>query len=134
MSYTPTNWQTDDTVTAERLNKMESGIELANDPFVVTLTPTSQDFSGTMDKTVGEIRNAQENGRKILFHMVTGANDYIEVTASEKIGSDWPFPSYCAFVLTDTPVNALISVITPPSNDGSDTNYYTAIYPITPMS
>lgn len=26
MSYTPTNWQTGDTVTAERLNKMEQGI------------------------------------------------------------------------------------------------------------
>lgn len=26
MSYTPTNWQTGDTVTAEKLNKMEQGI------------------------------------------------------------------------------------------------------------
>ena len=26
MSYTPTNWQTGDTITAEKLNKMESGI------------------------------------------------------------------------------------------------------------
>ena len=34
MSYNPTNWQTGDTVTAEKLNKLESGVENAQLPAV----------------------------------------------------------------------------------------------------
>ena len=37
MSYTPTQWQTGDTITAERLNNMESGIE-DGQTLVVTIT------------------------------------------------------------------------------------------------
>lgn len=33
MSYTPTNWSAGDTITAAKLNKMELGIEAANDPY-----------------------------------------------------------------------------------------------------
>ncbi len=42
MSYTPTNWQTGDTITAEKLNKMEGGIALAGNSVEtapVTLIP-----------------------------------------------------------------------------------------------
>lgn len=67
MSYTPTNWQTGDTVTAEKLNKMESGIAAAADPFVVTLTPTSLDLSGIMDKTPQEITAAISAGKQVVF-------------------------------------------------------------------
>lgn len=35
MSYTPTTWQTGDTITAEKLNNMESGIEAANETLVI---------------------------------------------------------------------------------------------------
>ena len=70
MSYTPTQWQTGDTITAEKLNNMEQGIEKANEPFVVTLTPTEQDFSGTMDKTAQEIYNAYMAGRQIRAKML----------------------------------------------------------------
>ena len=39
MSYTPTNWQTDDTVTAALLNKMENGIaEIPDDAISINLT------------------------------------------------------------------------------------------------
>lgn len=134
MSYTKKTWQSGDTVTSSALNNMEGGIDAAANPFIVTLTPTAEDFSGTMDKTVAEINAAYETGRTIVFHMITGTTDYIEVTASEILGSGWAFPSFCGFVLTDTPLSALISVITPPSNDGEDLNYYTTIFPLTPMS
>lgn len=33
MSYTPTNWQTGDTITAERLNKLEAGVVAASNLF-----------------------------------------------------------------------------------------------------
>lgn len=70
MSYTPYNWQTGDTITAERLNNMEGGIEIA-DPFVITLTPTAADLSGTMDKTPAEIDEQFRAGRRILLDIPT---------------------------------------------------------------
>lgn len=65
MSYTPTNWQTGDTITAEKLNNMEQDIENANEPFTITLTPTNPDYSGAMDKTPQEITEAYNEGRRI---------------------------------------------------------------------
>lgn len=44
MSYTPTNWQTDDTVTAERLNKMEQGIEAAAEVYVINLNADANGY------------------------------------------------------------------------------------------
>lgn len=38
MSYTPTQWQTGDTITAEKLNNMENGIENANEPSLPAVT------------------------------------------------------------------------------------------------
>ena len=68
MSYTPTNWQTGDTVTAERLNKMEGGIQAALDPFIITCTPTNPDYSGTTDTTMADIVEAYNAGRDIWFY------------------------------------------------------------------
>lgn len=70
MSYTPTNWQTGDTITADKLNNMENGIKNANEPFIITLTPTEQDLSGTTDKTAQEIYNAYMAGRQIRAKML----------------------------------------------------------------
>lgn len=51
MAYTPTEWETGDVITAEKLNKIEAGIGDALNTFVITCTATAQDFSGTIDKT-----------------------------------------------------------------------------------
>lgn len=88
MSYTPTTWQTGDTITAEKLNNMESGIENANEPFIVTLTPTAADFSGTMDKTPKEIYDAYMAGRQIRAKILgiygdTKANLWAFMTSAE---------------------------------------------------
>lgn len=40
MSYTPTTWQTGDTITAEKLNNMESGIASANEGEILHITAT----------------------------------------------------------------------------------------------
>ena len=60
MSYTPTNWQTGDTVTAELLNKMEGGIENANEPFIVTVSD-----SRIPDKSYAEIVAAFEADKEV---------------------------------------------------------------------
>lgn len=65
MSYTPTNWNTGDTITAAAMNKIENGIANAGggDFFVVT------ESDGTLDKTWTEIYTALSNGMmgKLLY-------------------------------------------------------------------
>ena len=66
MSYTKKTWASGDTVTSSALNNMETGIDNAANPFIVTLTPTETDFSGTMDKTCAEIFAAYQAGKRIV--------------------------------------------------------------------
>ena len=227
MSYTPTTWQTGDTITAEKLNKMEGGIEantpliinfhesedmsmylttsevleyfaaisnkkifyvsfngseafpahtIANgieahlenipalaifdesdsgvfqfkwnetpydgkvfgqffpDTFIVTLTPTAQDFSGTMDKTVAEINAAYEAGKTIAFKIYTDqSGSYI---VSKNVLTMWgsgatKFGFYSNAVIEGVGLVIVSTGINPPSDR---TTYLTAIYPLTPMS
>ena len=47
MSYTPTNWQTGDTITAEKLNKLEEGVAaVSNYDLVFTTTSDSKTADG----------------------------------------------------------------------------------------
>lgn len=69
MSYTPTQWQTGDTITAEKLNHMEDGIAAAasgggsSNVLIVhgTIDPSGegQEFPMTIDKTADEIVAAE---------------------------------------------------------------------------
>lgn len=133
MSYTPTVWQTGDTITAEKLNKMEGGIENANTPLVVTCTPDSPDFSGTMDKTVAEIDTAYNAGQTVLFRVLTGIGTYSEVHCSIVTkDSGYSYPAYGGFTI-DINTNVLIYAWTPYTDLGDNNNYGTHIYPLTPM-
>lgn len=136
MSYTPTNWQTGDTITAEKLNHIEQGlfeavdsIIILNDkvePFIVTLTPTAQDYSGTMDKTPGEIDEACRAGRRIRFR-VMGMNAEVDATQYVDNTDD---PEYYQAVANVIYNGMLVQIIT----SRLDQTYRTAVYPLTPMS
>lgn len=126
MSYTPTQWQTGDTITAEKLNNMEGGISNANNPFIVTLTPTAQDFSGVMDKTPEEIDEAYRAGRRIRFR-VAGMD--AEVDATQYVDNTTP-PEYYQAVANVTYNGMLVQILT----SRADQIYITAVYPLTPMS
>lgn len=216
MSYTPTNWQTGDTITAEKLNNMESGIvsgqpylvtftendgvffadktyaaicnavvldgqdvravldevvlpltlmssvrvsfngivgdpaqrvylsidkdgtvygkiePLSNEPFIVTLTPTAQDYSGTMDKTVGEINEAYIGGQEIWFSVTTPNGVYKVKCGEIGIGS-LQYPSFNGIAHL-TSLGAMIFIYTGITDDGTQQTYNTTIYPLTPMS
>lgn len=71
MSYTPTEWQTGDTITAEKLNNMENGIAEANYPLVITLTPTAADLSGTMNVDPEAVDAAARKRDRIVFSIPT---------------------------------------------------------------
>lgn len=134
MSYTPTNWQTGDTITAEKLNNMESGIENVNNPFIVTLTPTEADFSGTMDKTVAEINAAYEVGQRIVFRVMTSANSYVDVQMSYAgRNTTSQYPSFGAEIIQYSQ-NLMIVAYTGLTDDGTRNTYSTTIFPLTPMS
>lgn len=134
MAYTKNNWQTGDTVTAEKLNHMESGIENANEPFIVTLTPTAQDFSGTMDKTVAEINAAYEAGRKIQFKVLAGASQFMCVDCTAQyFHLPKNYPSFNVFIVNGSN-DVLIFAYTGATDDGTQQTYFTRVYPLTPMS
>lgn len=134
MSYTKKTWASGDTVTSSALNNMETGIDNAANPFIVTLTPTAQDFSGTMDKTVAEITSAYQAGKQIVFKMYTSQTSFIEVPVS-LVGTELSltYPSFETSVI-QRENNLLIYAHTGAKDDGTWNGYGTTIYPLTPMS
>lgn len=102
--------------------------------FIVTLTPTAEDFSGTMDKTVAEINAAYEAGQEIVYRFPLSASSYIDVpvTAVYTNQND-TYPSFNAYNVNND-MNVLLLVCTNVTNDGTQQTYSTAIYPLTPAS
>ena len=131
MSYTPTNWQTGDTVTAERLNKMEQGIQTAVDPFVITCTPTAQDYSGVMDVTFEEIKAAADAGKKIIYKIPAGNGKFYTADATYTYNALDGFRQAPGYIIDS--INNIIILAGNDTNENSNI-YYTAIYPLTPMS
>lgn len=65
MAYIPTNWVTGDTITAEKLNNMEQGIE-ASEPYWVTFSDDAQSGDVVCDKTYDEVVSAWNAGKFII--------------------------------------------------------------------
>lgn len=90
--------------------------------FVVTLTPTAEDYSGTMDKTPAEIDEAWNSGKSIWFKL--GGS-----TSPLTLRSEGPFGnSYSAYIINEK-MNALIMATTAATSNA----YETKIYQLTPM-
>ena len=107
----------------------------ANDPFIVTLTPTALDYSGTMDKTVAEINTAYEAGRRIFFRLYSSATSYVETDCLMR-GRDTSvgdYPSFNGYII-DEINNVLVYAYTGINATSSAQTYSTHIYTLTPMS
>ena len=71
MSYTKTNWQTGDVITAEKLNKLENGVEAASNGSIFYIYATREEDSQTgtysytndNDAAPSEVYNAFMNGK-----------------------------------------------------------------------
>lgn len=83
MSYSPTTWETGDTVTPAKLNKIEQGISTAenysNEIFVINCTKVYDQNEGayeyTMDQTGLAIINAMATGKTaVVFIRIEGNN------------------------------------------------------------
>lgn len=77
MAYTPTTWNTGDTITASAMNKLENGV--ANAGGVMIVTSSYQNGAQTMDKTVQEIHDALMSGTPVYYKFIYGTmgTDYI---------------------------------------------------------
>ena len=71
MTYIPTDWKIGDTITANKLNKLENAVA-SNSGASSGLLVTIDDSPLTMDKTAGEIIEAVENGVPVTFICIRG--------------------------------------------------------------
>ena len=103
--------------------------------FIVTLTPTDLDYSGTMDKTVAEINAAYEAGMEIVFRVDgSGAGLSIwdcTVNVVENVGDE--YPSFQSQVLL-IQGNMYLGIYTPSTNTGTEAVYGVYAYSLTPAS
>ena len=74
MSYSPTTWASGDTITSQKLNKMEQGIANAG-PVMIVECPSTSPY--TLDHTFADIYNALRDGTLVYIRIVSN------------IGSDW---------------------------------------------
>ena len=101
--------------------------------FVVTLTPTNMDYSGTMDKTVAQINEAYEAGKEIWFKVAASGYDILIPMSNCSASSSYTYPSFdCRMVDINTDVE--VCVRTGVTDDGTKTTYSTKVYAITPAS
>ena len=107
--------------------------EASSNKFIVTLTPTAADFSGTMDKTANEITAAYEAGQEIVFNVVGFPGfDHVYIPAAWcTYATDHPNCAACA-TLVDVLSGTQIVIVT--SDAYGNSNYYTNIYSLTPAS
>ena len=104
------------------------------DRFIVALTPTALDYSGTMNKTVAEIDAAYKAGQEIVFRLYTAASVYIDVPVQlVSTDTDYEYPSFETNV-TSASNNVFIFARTGTTNDGTKATYETHIYTLTPAT
>ena len=102
--------------------------------FIVTLTPTAADYSGTMDKTVAEINAAYEAGQEIVYRFPLSASTHIDVPVTAVYtNQDDTYPSFNAYNVNNA-MNVMLLVCTNATNDGTQQTYSTDIYALTPAS
>ncbi len=117
------------------LNEIANGGGGSSNKFIVTLTPTAQDFSGVMDKTVEEINTAYEDGQEIWFSLNDGEGSTYSVPCDmiiHNLGEGINYNDYCAKVLVYA-MDAIVLVRVNGSG-GTTATYSTYLYSLTPLS
>ena len=77
MSYTPTQWNTGDTITASALNKIENGIANAGSALICNVV-YENGLGYILDKTVQEIYDAMVSGTPVYaLYQYGSLSDYV---------------------------------------------------------
>ena len=106
-----------------------------SEDFVVSLTPTESDFSGTMDKTAAEITEAAKAGKNIIFDIDASSFgfDSWKVQATIKsiaTGHDNIVCAQAFLVNIQTSPNYMIFIMTDDTSADSQI-YNTRVYSLT---
>lgn len=68
MSYTPTEWETGQTITAEKPNKLEQGVADAGDIVIITSHYEGEDDEySVLDATWSELKSAMDSGKLVIL-------------------------------------------------------------------
>lgn len=115
-----------------------SGVWGAQEPigkkFIVTLTPTSPDYSGTMDKTVAEINAAYEAGQEIWFKVLASASTVVEIPLTYwATDSSYDYHGFAANIV-QVGANMFIVAYVGSTSDGTRQTYDTKVYTLTPAT
>lgn len=107
-------------------------VEAQEQPFIITLTPTSDDLSGTMDKTPAEIWEAYKAGYRFEFYISTIGNGHCAVTQTMEVDADEDGEYDCVvlqsnvvYALEDMSYPVLIEIITQTDSATYDTHMHT---------
>lgn len=102
--------------------------------FVVTLAPTSLDYSGTMDKTVAEMTEAYNAGMQIVWRVILDSYTYVDVNVTAVMtNTNYDYPSFNAYVI-EIGSGVLVYAHVPTTNDGTVQTYSTELYTLTPAT
>lgn len=74
MAYTPTNWVTGDTITAEKLNKAEQGIADAS-AYIIPVVYDAETSSTILEASYDDISTAVSAGRTVVTKDDTSNNE-----------------------------------------------------------
>lgn len=74
MSYEKHTWETGETITAEKLNRIENALEGGSEALICNMI-TEDNENYTSDKTFGEIRVAYTNNIPVFFKFYSEHND-----------------------------------------------------------
>ena len=103
-------------------------------PFNVALTPNSAvDLSGTMDKTISEIYEAWQSGRRIIFNVSLGEKTAIVEATLVSVHTSYTYPSFEAYII-DPSVPAIMYACTEYSDNGEANTYATTLYQLAPVT
>lgn len=82
-------------------DKTEIAGMVSVEPFIVNLIPQNLDYSGIMDKTVGEIYNAYQEGKRLFMRVWVSGTEYMETECTARWANGATYPSFNGIIIDD---------------------------------
>lgn len=125
MSYTPINWQTGDTITAEKLNNMEQGIASAGGGTAIVGTTFDLDSGKTTcNKTAAEIAELFASSGSVALGEISAEDSYYSLRNVVTFEYDNSDHEDFYFIMIVVSLNG--SFVTFTANSASDYPYTTS--------
>ena len=106
MSYNKTTWANGDTITAEKLNNIENGIENAGGGALICTLVGEGGTGRVVDKTYGEIKTALDAGKVVILRIYGNSNteyDYHTLASFEVYDEQENYPTTYTVTFANMP-------------------------------